>query len=313
MIDLQFLKDVDEGLSSNPKTLKSKYFYDDKGSELFRQIMDLPEYYLTRAELEIFKTKSDQIIEAIDTDRFNIIELGAGDGFKTKEFLRAAEEEKLTTNFYPIDISMEALEMLSENIKGVYPEDRVELHHGDYFVELEKVYSSTVQEVVLFLGSNIGNYNPDRAIELLKLIGAKIKLGDILLLGVDLKKDPKLIARAYNDSQGVTRNFNLNLLSRMNRELGANFNLEAFDFYSFYDPDFGGVKSYLVSLNDQEVNFDSLDKTFSFAKNELVYTELSKKYSIAEIAELASQAGFQLKEYILDSKEYFAECILEKR
>lgn len=312
MIDPQFEKDVDDGLSSSPKFLKSKYFYDDKGSALFTEIMELPEYYLTRAELEIFTTKSDQIIAAIGDTSFNIIELGAGDGFKTKEFLREVEKEGLTTNFYPIDISKEALTLLQDNISGVYPTEKVELHHGDYFTELEKVYSSDVKEVVLFLGSNIGNYHADRAVELLQLIGAKIKQGDVLLLGVDLKKDPNLIARAYNDAQGVTREFNLNLLERMNRELRADFNLDQFDFYSTYDPETGEVKSYLVSLQEQDVMIEKLNKSFHFNKNELIYTELSKKYSLRGIDELATRAGFKFNDHILDSNGYFAECILEK-
>jgi dimethylhistidine N-methyltransferase len=312
MIDPQFKIDVEAGLSARPKYLKSKYFYDDMGSELFRQIMDLPEYYLTRAELEIFKSKSHEIISAIGAKEFNIIELGAGDGFKTRELLRAVENENIKTNFYPIDISKEALNKLQQNLSGFYPEQNVELHHGDYFLELEKVYSSEVMEVVLFLGSNIGNYSAEEAVELLKLIGDKIKKGDLLILGVDLKKDPRIISKAYNDQQGITRQFNLNLLERMNTELEADFKLEGFDFYSFYNPETGEVKSYLISLEKQMVIIEALDQTYSFNENELVYTELSKKYALEDIEQLALKAGFRLRDEIHDSKEYFAECILEK-
>jgi len=169
-----------------------------------------------------------------------------------------------------------------------------------------------VKEVVLFLGSNIGNYDPPGATALLQLIGDNIKQGDVLLLGVDLKKNPQLIAQAYDDDQGVTRKFNLNLLERMNRELGANFALDKFDFYSCYNPETGEVKSYLVSLVEQDVFFSGLEQTFRFGKNELIYTELSKKYSLFEISALAQSAGYKLENYILDSNELFAECILEK-
>jgi L-histidine N-alpha-methyltransferase len=312
MIDPQFITDVDMGLSANPKFLKSKYFYDDKGSDLFTQIMELSEYYLTRAELEIFTEKSDQIISAIASPEFNIIELGAGDGFKTREFLKAILDNKISANYYPVDISSEALEQLMINVDGIFPKNRIELHVGDYFTELEKVYSSDVMEVVLFLGSNIGNYTRARAQELLQLIGAKIKQGDLLLLGVDIKKDPNLIGRAYNDAQGVTRAFNLNLLERINRELEANFELENFDFYSHYDPLSGEVRSYIVSLKRQEVSIDATGKRYQLEKNELIYTELSKKYELAEVSELAEIAGFSTVDHILDSNEYFAEFILRK-
>jgi dimethylhistidine N-methyltransferase len=313
MIDQQFKLDVETGLAASPKFLMSKYLYDDKGSDLFRQIMDLPEYYLTRAELEIFTEKSDEIIEDIGSKAFNIIELGAGDGYKTKEFLRTLVKKNIAANYYPVDISQEALDQLMVNIEGIFPNECIELHNGDYFIELEKVYSSDVMEVIFFLGSNIGNYSSEKAIELLELIGEKIKPGDIILLGVDLKKEPHRVASAYNDAQGVTRDFNINLLARINRELEANFDLAEFEFYSHYDPVSGEVRSYLVSLKVQEVTVKALNRVFKFNKNELIHTELSKKYSLDDIAKLAEASGYDLDNYILDSNEYFAECILKKR
>ena len=313
MIDQQFIKDIKSGLSASPKHLKSKYFYDDAGSDLFRQIMQLPEYYLTRSELEIFTDKSEIIIRSIGAREFNIIELGAGDGYKTREFLRALEKNEIKSKYYPVDISQEALDQLLVNMAGIYPLEKIELHNGDYFVELEKVFSSNIMEVVLFLGSNIGNYEADQARELLNLIGGKIKTGDISLIGADLKKDPRLIASAYNDSQGVTKAFNLNLLHRINRELGGDFNINNFEFYSHYNPASGEVKSYLISLLPQKVKIAALDQSFSFTKDELIYTEMSKKYSIEEISALALATGFKLIDQITDSKEYFAEFILERQ
>jgi len=312
MIDPNFLKDVDEGLSSNPKYLLSKYFYDDKGSELFIQIMNLPEYYLTKAEFEIFSQKSNEIIEAIGDSRFNIIELGAGDGMKTREFLKAIEEKGIATKYFPIDISGDVLDQLEKNVKELVPSQLIEPHEGDYFLELEKVYSSDIKEVVLFLGANIGNYTKEKAIQLLQLIGEKIKKGDILLLGVDLMKSPAMIASAYNDSQGVTKAFNLNLLERINREMAADFHINKFEFYSHYNPLSGEVRSFLVSLMEQVVDVPAIKKSFSFSKNELIYTELSKKYSVDDINELASAAGFKLSKMITDNNSYFAECILLK-
>ena len=244
----EFAIDVDRGLSDNKKYLSSKYFYDDKGSLLFQQIMELPEYYLTRAELNIFQTRSLDILAKIDADNLDIIELGAGDGLKTIEFLQHLTRANTRITYYPIDISQEAINQLTEKVKTNLPELNIKPLIGDYFKELHDIPVSVARKVVLFLGANIGNYRHQKAVSLLKLINDNVSVGDMLLIGIDIKKSPNLIARAYNDSQGITRAFNLNLLARINTELGGNINIDKFDFYSHSNPETGNVDSYMVSL-----------------------------------------------------------------
>ena len=312
MMNSEFANDVDMGFSDEKKYLSSKYFYDDRGSFLFQQIMELPEYYLTRAELDIFQTKSLDILKKIGADHLDIIELGAGDGLKTIEFLKhlIAADTKLT--YYPIDISQEAINILSEKITRNFATLNMKPLVGDYFKELHDIPASNAKKVILFLGANIGNYRHQKAVDLLKLLNAELSLGDMLLIGIDIKKSPNLIAKAYNDEQGITRDFNLNLLSRINKELGGDINIDNFDFYSHYDPQTGDIESYLVSLEKQEVYLKGCEKTYSFAKNELVFTELSKKYDAQEIDELAAHAGFKCIAQFHDKNDYFADCLFVK-
>ncbi len=312
MIDPNFLNDVDKGLSARPKFLSSKYFYDDRGSELFREIMELPEYYLTNAEYEIFQSQSGKIAQFLDAKEINVTELGAGDGSKTIKLLQGIIENDIHVRYYPIDISSLAIEQVVSNVSRALPKLEIIPHTGDYFEELQKINSPDVHELVLFLGANIGNYAYDDAVELLKFISKAINLGDFLLLGVDRRKNPATIAAAYNDSSGVTREFNLNLLTRINRELGGDFDINRFDFYSNYDPETGNVKSYITSLEDQAVTISALNKVFNFEKNELIYTELSKKYHSKELVGMADAAGFELVAEFNDNKQYFGEFLLKK-
>lgn len=312
MNSITFAKDIHKGLSAKNKYLSSKYFYDEEGSRLFQQIMELPEYYLTDAEMSILQTKSGEIFSTLNAIKLNIIELGAGDGIKTIEFLQHLTEAQAEVTYYPIDISKEAIDQLSQKVTKALPNLPVKPLVGDYFNELGHIPSSAAKNVILFLGANIGNYTNDKAVELLKLINANIRKGDMLIIGIDLKKNPALIASAYNDNQGVTRAFNLNLLTRINRELDGNFDMSSFDFYSTYNPDQGEIRSYLVSLKDQKVMIGFSKKQYHFAKNELIYTELSKKYNKTEINELAAKAGFTCIAQVEDELGYFADCLFEK-
>lgn len=308
----EFAIDVDMGFSDEKKFLSSKYFYDDKGSLLFQQIMELPEYYLTRAEMNVFQTKSLDILDKIDSSNLNIIELGAGDGLKTIEFLRHLTGAKANVTYYPIDISQEAVNQLIKKVRANLPDLKVKPLVGDYFKELHDIPSSNAKKVVLFLGANIGNYRHQKAVDLLRLIKEDLGQGDMLLIGIDIKKSPNLIASAYNDAQGITKAFNLNLLTRINTELGGDINIDHFDFYSHYDPHTGDIESYLVSLEKQEVYLKACDKTYLFAKNELIFTELSKKYDEQEIEELATHAGYKCIAQFHDENDYFADCLFEK-
>jgi len=313
VISTPFAEDVDEGLSSAFKHLPSKYFYDDEGSRIFQKIMALPEYYLTNCEFEILENRSGEIYEALNFDaHFNVVELGVGDGTKTIELLKKFTNTKADFTFVPVDISNEAISILKEKLKVSLPNLNIKPMVGDYFEMLKEINSDESPSLVLFLGSNIGNYPHSEAVELLRLIQQELRPKDKLLIGFDLKKNPNTIAPAYNDASGITKAFNMNLLARINRELNANFDLNNFDFYSHYNPESGAVKSYLVSLLKQEVYIRAVDTTYLFEENELIYTELSKKYSLTEIEEMATKTGFFCSKHFLDSKNFFSDSLFCK-
>lgn len=308
-----FEKDVLEGLTAKSKHLSSKYFYDDEGSHIFREIMEMPSYYLTDAELEILTDQAVQIVDACAyPDGFSIVELGAGDGAKTKELLRSIVQRRIPVNYLPVDISQRAMELLEADIRAELPGLEIHPLVGDYFHVLEALDLGERPALFLFLGSNIGNNEEEDAIELMKHFGDFMRPGDKMLIGFDLKKNPYTILEAYNDKEGITRRFNLNLLNRMNRELGANFDLEKFDFYPFYDAFTGEVRSCLVSLEDQEVDIPAIDRSILFEKDELIFTELSKKYSLDEIEAMAEASGFRFQEHFLDSRKYFVDSLWVK-
>ncbi|UPS92181.1 L-histidine N(alpha)-methyltransferase [Bizionia sp. M204] len=308
-----FAKDVVAGLTAKEKHLSSKYFYDTNGSRIFQEIMNMPDYYLTDSEFEILSLQAKQIVDAVAFNKpFNIIELGAGDGFKTFKLLEYLVNEHIAFNYVPIDISQEAIDILSEKLHERLPELSIQPQVGDYFEILNEKFQGNTPNLLLFLGSNIGNYLKDDAIDLLKLFNNVMNSGDKLLIGMDLKKNPITIKNAYDDKEGVTKRFNLNLLIRMNRELEADFKIDDFDFYCYYNPETGRVKSYIVSLKEQTVLFKKLNKTIQFNQNELIWTELSKKYSLSEIEKLATISGFKSKQHFLDCKHYFTDSLWEK-
>ncbi|MEL6923935.1 MAG: L-histidine N(alpha)-methyltransferase, partial [Bacteroidota bacterium] len=243
-----FAQDVLEGLRSQPKRLSSKYFYDDDGSRIFQEIMEMPEYYLTNAEFEILQQQAAALHEALAFgESYSIIELGAGDGSKTKQLLSYLLSQNIKVTYRPLDISGEAVKILHRDLQKNLPTLEVQPLVGDYFKVLNQLQRDEQPVLFLFLGSNIGNYEKIEAIQLLKMFGQHMRKGDKLLVGFDLKKNPWRILHAYNDAQGITRRFNLNLLVRMNRELGANFKPDQFEFYPTYDPKKGDVRSYIVS------------------------------------------------------------------
>lgn len=308
-----FEKDVIEGLTAQEKQLSSKYFYDTNGSRIFQEIMNMPDYYLTDSEFEILSLQAKQIVTACNFNKpFNIVELGAGDGFKTYKLLEYLVAENVAFNYMPIDISQDAIDILSKTLKERLPNLSIKPQVGDYFDILEGMSETNTPSLLLFLGSNIGNYLKEDAINLLKLFNKTMKTGDKLLIGLDLKKNPITIKKAYDDKDGITKRFNMNLLVRMNRELEADFKLDDFDFYCYYNPETGRVKSYLVSLRKQTVFLKKLNKTINFNQNELIWTELSKKYSLPEIEKLALISGFSTMQHFLDCKHYFTDSLWER-
>ncbi len=312
-IDQSFAEHVQRGLSSKIKYLSSKYFYDDAGSRLFQDIMNLPEYYLTDAEHEILNDQSFDLIATLEIDRkINVIELGAGDGFKTKLLLEAMVKQGIPLDFIPIDISKQAISDLEENMHQAIPELSIKSIIGDYFQVLPSILTRNNLNLILFLGSNIGNFEVEAAYEMLAHLGRDMQTKDYCLIGFDLKKNPAIIKAAYDDPQGVTHAFNLNLLHRINRELGGNFQLDNFDFYSYYDPVRGEVRSFIVSLRDQVVKIDALQQNFSFTTAEVIRTELSKKYDLDEISDMAFSTGFVPVRHFLDQRAYFADSLWRK-
>jgi len=313
IINTQFAKDVIEGLSKEKKTLSSKYFYDEIGDKIFQQIMDMPEYYLTRSELEVLTMNRKEIANAVGDEPFDLIEMGAGDGYKTKVLLRHFVEKGTNIRYLPIDISGHILEELSFNLKIELPELETITLQGDYFEALKELPKNTGRKkVVLFLGSNIGNFNTEEAKHFIQKMSFLLEKGDAILIGFDLKKDPQTILNAYNDPAGITRDFNLNLLTRMNRELNANFNIDQFRHWENYDPVTGETKSFIVSLTDQEVHFECLEHRFHFRAWEAMYVEMSRKFDLHEIENLANTTGFQVKQHFFDQKTYFVNSFWEK-
>jgi dimethylhistidine N-methyltransferase len=270
--------------------------------------MAMPEYYLTNCEMDIFQNKTSELAKIIlETDQtFDLIELGAGDGTKSAFLLQHLLDQKADFNYMPIDISAHILSVLNNKLKADLPELTITCLEGEYFKMLEKATElSSRRKVVLFLGSNIGNMEKEEALSFCRDLNSYLSSGDIVLMGFDLKKNPQVILDAYNDKTGITAAFNLNLLTRINRELNADFVVEKFEHYQTYDPLSGACRSYLISLENQIVTIDG--QSIIFDKDESVYMELSQKYSLSESEELADNSGFETINHIMDSKAWFAD------
>lgn len=311
----QFKKDIELGLSDFPKTLPSKYFYDKKGDELFVQIMNMPEYYLSRAELEIFKKQGKEIINAlglVPNQHFELIELGAGDGTKTKEILKVLDNGSYDFDYIPIDISQNALDQLQQKLIEELPNVSVKKKQGDYFEMMASLYDTKHPKVVFFLGSNIGNMSDKLATDFIYKLGASLRPKDKLFLGVDLIKPSKIVLPAYDDPAGITKAFNLNLLSRINKELGGNFNLDTFSHLAQYSENEGIALSYLVSTTEQKVYIYGVNKMFHFDKGEKIQTEISRKYNDEIIRRILQDTDFQIENKLTDHKNYFANYILKR-
>lgn len=308
----QFAADVLAGLSSSPKYLSSKYFYDDEGSRLFQQIMKLPEYYLTGCEKEIFETQAPEIFQAFSDGGagFDLIELGAGDGSKTAILVDQFLSRGADISYSPIDISHEALDALTAKFADEFPSLRMNARQGDYFNILRSVAGESARrKVLLFLGSNIGNFSREASVEFFRQLRGVMTANDLLFVGFDLQKDPHVIAAAYDDPEGVTARFNLNLLTRINRELGGDFDIEKFAHYANYRPIEGSARSYLVSRERQTVHIAALGRDFEFAQWEAVFMEISQKYSLQAIETLAADSGFRIVHNFFDSRRYYCDSL----
>ena len=303
-------EDVRKGLSAQPKRFLPKYFYDELGSQLFEAICLLPEYYLTRAENEILQRYSDEIVAAIDGQK-TLVEMGSGSASKTRLIIEALLRLQPELLFMPVDISATALESSSRILLQSYPRLRIEAYAADYFAGLAELGKKPrARTLALFLGSNISNFDREEALRFLRALRSVLQKGDAMLLGADLKKDPAVLEAAYNDALGVTSAFNLNVLARINRELGGTFDLRAFRHRAFYNETMGRIEIYIESLANQQVRIEKLDLTVEFAEGELIHTENSYKYDRAGIEALAAATGFNLSRTWLDSQERFSSNLL---
>ncbi len=309
-----FAEDTYKGLSSYPKFLYSKYIYDQKGDKLFQKIMDMPEYYLTSCEFDILKANASEIADFFDhKEGFDLIELGAGDGKKTKILLKELIDKEVNFSYLPIDISQHVLDELEEALKNEIPEVEVKPQQGTYFKTLEKLSEyNTRKKVILVLGSNIGNLSHKEAVDFLSNIRNAMSEDDLLFMGFDQKKDPEIILNAYNDKTGITAAFNKNLLERMNRELDANFDLEKFRHWETYNPETGTAKSFLVSEVAQTVNIKSLQMEVKFDQWESIHTEISQKYDDTIVQWLAEGAGLTIETDFHDANNCYKNYIFRR-
>jgi L-histidine Nalpha-methyltransferase len=305
-----FYNDVSKGLSATPKYIPSQYFYDDIGDALFREIMDCDEYYLTRCEMEIFMAQGREIAAEITkrSPGADVVELGAGDCSKSVHLLHALAETGGAYSYFPIDISTDVISKLEQRLPGQLPGVAIHGLNGEYFAMLEQLRTlSSRPLVVLFLGSNIGNVPLNETGDFLKRLRSFLRPGDLLLTGFDLVKDPSVIRAAYNDKGGITARFNLNLLSRVNRELHTDIDVSAFGHLPEYDETTGTCSSSLVSLKQQVVRLG--DREIHFEAGEAIHTEVSQKYTRHMIDELASGAGFQTLQYFHDARRWFVDVL----
>ena len=307
-----FAEDIDKGLSLKNKAISSKYFYDDIGSRLFQKITKHPDYYLTKNEIEILNKVKLKLPNILKLKEIDIIELGPGDGSKSKIIIEGFLKNNYIVNYYPIDISKKALKLIERNIKE---NNRLNINGivSEYIEGLNYVKNISInKQLILFLGSNIGNFEKPQSVEFMKNINKNIKKDSYMFIGFDLKKDPRKLNKAYNDSSNLTKKFNLNLLTRINNDMQANFNLNKFVHYGTYNPLLGAMESFLISNVKQKVNIKKIKKIYSFEAFETIHLEYSFKYSIEDIEDLAKKSKFTIQKYYRNKDRGFTNSLWKK-
>jgi len=311
-IEKTFADEVSFSLNNSPKFINPKYFYDKKGSELFEKICNLPEYYLTRTEIDILKNLHSDLSEYLD-DSFRLVELGSGSSVKTRLILDVLNENQNKIEYFPIDISeilTESSELLQRDYDDLHITGIIDTYEGG--LEFIEKYDDK-KNLILFLGSSYGNFTTDDGKIFLQKINSIMKKEDLFLIGLDLVKDKKILENAYDDSQGITAKFNLNVLSRINDELDADFILNNFKHVAKYNEKDQRIEMYLQSLVNQSVIISKANLSFKLKQGELIHTEHSHKYTLPQIQELMKITGFEIKQKWLDVNQYYSLILASKK
>ncbi|MFB5619866.1 MAG: L-histidine N(alpha)-methyltransferase [Nitrosopumilus sp.] len=310
-IEKTFAEEISFSLNRNSKFISPKFFYDKKGSDLFETICTLPEYYPTRTEIQILKNLQNDLPSFID-ESFRLVELGSGASVKTRLILDVFTKLQSDTEYFPIDISeilTESSEQLLRDYNSLHITGIIDTYEGG--LEFLKNYDNK-KNLILFLGSSFGNFSPVNGKGFLEKINSTMKSGDLFLIGLDLVKDSKILESAYNDSQGITAKFNLNVLSRINDELDADFDLNNFSHHSIYNKEDQRIEMYLKSLVNQSVIISKSNLSLNLEKNELIHTEYSHKYTLDQIKILLESVGFKIERVWLDDQTHFSLTLVSK-
>ncbi|NND86821.1 MAG: L-histidine N(alpha)-methyltransferase [Nitrosopumilus sp.] len=310
-IEKSFAEDISSSLIDDSKFINPKYFYDKKGSELFEKICTLPEYYPTRTEISILKNLQDELPNYID-HTFRLVELGSGASIKTRLLLDIFTSIQKKIEYFPIDISeilTESSELLLKDYDNLHITGIIDTYEGG--LEFLKTYDDK-KNLIIFLGSSFGNFTPKDGHRFLQKIHSTMKSDDLFLIGLDLVKDKEILESAYDDSQGITAKFNLNVLSRINDELDADFDLDNFSHHAVYNDKDQRIEMYLQSLVNQSVIISKSNLTLHLEKDELIHTEYSHKYRLTQIQDFLTKTGFKIKHTWLDDKKHFSLTLVSK-
>ncbi len=310
-IEKSFAEEISFSLNQNFKFINSKFFYDRKGSDLFESICLLPEYYPTRTEISILKKLEPELTSYLD-ENMDLVELGSGSSVKTRLILDVFTKLQTRTEYYPIDISeilTESSEQLLKDYDTLHITGIIDTYEGG--LEFLQNYNDR-KNLIVFLGSSFGNFTPNDGKLFLQKIFSTMKSGDLFLIGLDLVKDKQILESAYDDSLGVTAKFNLNVLSRINDELDADFDLNNFSHYSIYNENDQRIEMNLKSLVSQSVIIAKSNLSLYLDENELIHTEYSHKYNLSQIKKLLNDVGFEIKNTWLDDNEYFSLTLVSK-
>ena len=305
-----FAQEVETGLTSSPKRLPCRYLYDEEGSQLFEEICQLPEYYPTRAEAQILRDRAAEVA-SLFSEAIALVELGSGSAVKTRILMEALLRRHGKLRYVPVDVSRTMLEESSQELLQDYPSLEIVAIAGEYHHGLPHLKAQEDRrKLILWLGGTLGNMERPEAAHFLRVVRDTMSPGDLLLIGVDLRKDRAVLEKAYDDSQGITSRFNRNILARINREFNGNFDLDTFRYSAVYDEEAGRVEMSLVSEQAQQVSIEKLGMVVSFEAEEAIYTENSYKYSLPEIQALAADAGLHVEQQWLDDGSRFSSNLL---